>query len=72
MERSVRGRFPLLFETFFRGLFESDLIPDDVDLRHTAIVLGTVFLGPAMFIGMTLMFKGTWLETMGVSPETIG
>ena len=41
-----REQFRLLFRTFLRRLIHSDLVPDTVDLRQSAIVLAAVLTAP--------------------------
>ena len=41
-----RAQFRVLFRAFLRRLFHSDLVPETVDLRQSAIVLAAVLTVP--------------------------
>lgn len=44
--------FALLVRSFLRGAFESDLLPDAVDIRESLIWIGLMFLSPVMWLSV--------------------
>ena len=52
-----RQQFRVLFRTFFRRLFENDLVPDGIDTRQTAIWLAAVSAVPPMLIAVGPLFR---------------
>ena len=42
-----QGPFALLVRNFFHGLFESDLIPENVDLRQSLVWMGVLLMWPS-------------------------
>ncbi len=57
--RPARQRpFALLVRSFFHGLFESDLLPDDGDLRQSLLWVGAIVLTPMVWISVLVLYVG--------------
>ena len=50
------GPFVLLVRNFFNGLFESDLLPDHIDIRQSLIYIGVLFLTPSLGMSFVPFF----------------
>ena len=69
-ENDERSQFRLLVRAFLRRLFESDLLPEDVDIRRSVIWLGALFAAPAGILALMLLSKyGVLIFAVQYFPE---
>ena len=67
-----REQFRVLFRTFLRRLFHSDLVPDTVDLRQSAIVLAAVLtVPPALYVVGSSWSYGSWMSDMQLAMRAV-
>ena len=67
-----REQFRVLFRTFLRRLFHSDLVPDTVDPRQSAIVLAAVLaVPPALYVVGSSWSYGTWMSDMQLAMRAV-
>ena len=67
-----REQFRLLFRTFLRRLFHSDLVPETVDLRQSAIVLAAVLtVPPALYVVGSAWSYGSWMSDMELAMRAV-
>ena len=67
-----REQFRLLFRTFLRRLFHSDLVPDTVDLHQSAIVLAAVLtVPPALYVVGSAWSYGSWMSDMQLAMRAV-
>lgn len=55
--RAERDQFTLLLRNFIRRLFESDLVPESINLRHSAIWLAAILAMPPSLMTLGLTWK---------------
>ena len=67
-----REQFRVLFRTFLRRLFHSDLVPETVDLRQSAIVLAAVLTVPPALYAVALSLNyGSWMSDMQLATRAV-
>ena len=67
-----REQFRLLFRAFLRRLFHSDLVPETVDLRQSAIVLAAVLTVPPSLYAVALSVNyGSWMSDMQLATRAV-
>ena len=67
-----RAQFRVLFRTFLQRLFHSDLVPDTVDLRQSAIVLAAVLtIPPALYVVGSSWSYGSWMSDMQLAMRAV-
>ena len=67
MFRSGReGQFAVLVRSFLNGLFESDLLPDSVDIRQSLVWMAVMFVTPAMWFSLLPAMSGAFDHHPGV------
>ena len=67
-----REQFRVLFRTFLRRLFHSDLVPETVDLRRSAIVLAAVLTVPPALYAVALSLNyGSWMSDMQLATRAV-
>ena len=63
--RAERDQFTLLLRNFIRRLFENDLVPESIDLRHSAIWLAAILAMPPSLIAISLTPKYSIIARSG-------
>ena len=67
-----RGQFRVLFRTFLRRLFHSDLVPETVDLRQSAIVMAAVLtVPPALYAVASAWSYGSWMGDLQLAMRAV-
>ena len=67
-----RGQFRVLFRTFLRQLFHSDLVPDTVDLRQSAIVMAAVLtVPPSLYAVASALSYGSWMGDLQLAMRAV-
>ena len=67
-----REQFRVLFRTFLRRLFHSDLVPETVDLRQSALVLSAVLTVPPVLYAVVLSLNyGSWMSDMQLAVRAV-
>ncbi|MCY4078488.1 MAG: hypothetical protein OXH04_23995 [Acidobacteria bacterium] len=67
-----REQFRVLFRTFLRRLFHSDLVPETVDLRQSALGLSAVLTVPPVLYAVALSLNyGSWMSDMQLAVRAV-
>ena len=67
-----REQFRVLFRTFLQRHFHSDLVPETVDLRQSAIVLAAVLTVPPSLYALALSVNyGSWMSDMQLATRAV-
>ena len=67
-----RKQFRLLFRTFLRRLFHSDLVPETVDLRQSALVMAAVLtVPPSLYAVAAAWSYGSWMGDLQLAMRAV-